>query len=70
MIIYTIGTATHQNYGHGDSGTELRICPQGMYGSDGFPPAFTTKEAAQQYLDALQWSSDKRVVELELREAV
>lgn len=70
MTIYTIAKVTHMTYGHGDFGSELIICQQGAYGSESFPPAFTTKEAVEQYLNSLKWNADKRVVELELREAI
>ncbi len=66
MKIYTIATKTHEVYGHGSCGTELRICQKEVYGVGGFHPAFKTKKAAKEYLDSIKWNHNKQIVELEL----
>jgi hypothetical protein len=68
MKIYTIATETHECYGHGDFGTEQRIVRTGSYGSGGFPPAFTTREAATEWLKAngKTFYLKTAIVELEL----
>lgn len=68
MKIYTIANETRECYGHGDYGSELKICRHGPYGTGGFPPAFTTREAAEVYLNGLEVRFGKIVVELDLRE--
>ena len=68
MKIYAIANETHECYGHGDYGTELRICRQGSYGVDGFPPTFKTQEAAQKYINGLKWNHGQKIVELDLRD--
>lgn len=49
MILYTLATKTHECYGHGDSGTELRIIKEGPWNQGSFPPLFKTPEAAEAY---------------------
>lgn len=68
MKIYTIATETHACYGHGDYGTEQRIVRTGDYGSGGFPPAFTTRDAAAEWLKANRktFYSKPAIVEIEL----
>jgi hypothetical protein len=68
MKIYTIAEETHECYGHGDYGTELRICKQGGYGTGNFPPLFKTKEKAQEYIKNLKYSTIQKVVEMDLIE--
>lgn len=68
MKIFAIGVETHECYGHGDFGTETRICCMGSYGIDGFPPAFTTQEAAVEWLkeNESKFYSKTVIVEIEL----
>lgn len=68
MTIYTIAIETHECYGHGDYGTERRIVKTGGYGSGGFPPAFTTRAAAERWLkeNGGTFCSKPVVVEIEL----
>lgn len=66
MKIYTVGDQTHECYGHGDYGDEIKIQAQGAYGMGDFPPCFTTKEKAQEYIKRLSLNARKVVVELEL----
>jgi hypothetical protein len=67
MTIYTIADETHETYGHGDFGTEQRILRQGSYGCGEFPPAFTTRRSAQEWIDAQKYKGGKAIVTLELR---
>lgn len=67
MKIYTIATETHECYGHGDYGNELRICKAGAYGSGKFPPVFKTREQAANYLDTIELNAEMEIVELELQ---
>ena len=67
--IYAIATRTRECYGHGDYGHELKIEQVDSYHKIGsWRPVFTTRSAAQHYLDGLTWKANKQVVELELIE--
>lgn len=50
MKIYTAAIERSECYGHGDFGLEQRISRMGAYGRLGFPPVFTTREAATRWL--------------------
>lgn len=62
--MFTIAIETHECYGHGDYGTEQRICRVGEYGQGDFPPLFHTYDEAEEYRRGLEWNSNKVVVEL------
>ena len=47
MKIFIITTASHEVYGHGDTGTEYTMRRSGCYGTGEFPPAFTVEADAQ-----------------------
>ena len=65
--VYAIATQEFICYGHGDYGKELKICQVDAYHKLGtFPPIFKDKSKAESYLDKLKWSSEKKVVELNL----
>jgi hypothetical protein len=67
MKIFTVAQECRECYGHGDYGTELRICREGFYGSGNFPPAFHTSKAAEDYIAMHQskFSVPLKVVEME-----
>ena len=70
MKVYTIAVESNECYGHGDCGVELRIVRMGSYGSGNFPPLFTTRVAAEEWLKKtsnLFYST--HIVELELLES-
>jgi len=73
MKVYTIAVESNECYGHGDCGVELRIVRMGSYGSGNFPPLFTTRVAAEEWLkrDSNQFYSmlTMRIVELDLLES-
>jgi len=50
VALFGLAQESHEVYGHGDNGKEQRICRQGSYGSGQFPPCFTAKEAADDYV--------------------
>lgn len=71
MKIYTIGVESHETYGHGDFGTETQIHTLGAYGTGEFPPCFTKRWSAEQWLknakqDRVLYCGGETVVELEL----
>lgn len=66
MKIYAIANTTNECYGHGDYGSVTNIRRQGSYNSGDFPPAFTSREAADKYHASLPWPNGFVVVELEL----
>jgi hypothetical protein len=68
MKIYTIASEVSKCYGHGDYGTEQTICRDGAYGSGSFPPAFKTRESAEDYLKGIEWNYGKVVVEMQLND--
>lgn len=70
MEIYTIADETNECYGHGDFGSELRICHQGGYGTGEFPPVFKSRKAAEKYLNGIKWNCNKKIVTLNLRDEV
>lgn len=74
--IYAISAGMRTSVGHGDSFSESVICRMGAYGSEGWPPCFTTKEAAEGFVeaDAVLPAGTRRfwlpeIIELELMEA-
>lgn len=56
----------HKVYGHGDSGYELVIAKTGAYGSEGFPPLFTSEEAANEHMAKMPMKYKLKVVTVEL----
>jgi len=50
MKVYTIAVESNECYGHGDCRVELRIVRTGNYGPGSFPPLFTTRAAAEEWL--------------------
>ena len=64
MKLFTIAKETSECYGHGDFGTEQRICKTGDYGSGDFPPLFSNPEKAQEWIDKQKWSYGMVVVEM------
>ena len=68
MTLFAIASETHECYGHGDYGTEERIIRLGAYGLEGFPPVFTTKNRAQEWIDSQKMYSGLVVVKLELQD--
>jgi len=70
MKVYTIAVESNECYGHGDYGSELRIIRMGIYGSGNFPPLFTTRAAAEEWLkNRSNRFHSTRIVELELLES-
>jgi hypothetical protein len=69
MKIYTIGKTQSTTSGHGESGSETRICGLGSWGGGPFPPAFLSLEAAQKYRDEMQFNHNLSVVSLEIEES-
>ena len=70
MKLFTIAKETSECYGHGDFGTEQRICKTGDYGSGDFPPLFSNPEkraalAKQAEEDAKDFSLETTVLETE-----
>lgn len=49
-VYYTIAQETSVTYGMGDSSNAVRICKEGAYEAQDFPPLFTSKEEAERYL--------------------
>ena len=66
MKIYTIAQETHEVYGHGSCGTELRICKAGAYGTGEFPPCFDSYKQAAVWLAEQEYIDSPRIVELDL----
>ena len=67
MKIYAIATKSRECYGHGDFGSELKICQIDVYVGQGkFQPVFDNKKIAEDYLKNDEWPSNKVVVELDL----
>lgn len=65
MTIYTIaGTSTTHCQGADEH--EDAILRLGSYNCGPFPPCFHTRKEAEYFLSRLEWSSGKKVVELEL----
>ena len=60
--LYTVAFETHETYGHGDSGTELRICKLGGYGNGDFPPLFLSPEEAEAWRIAQPYFGARSVV--------
>lgn len=48
--LYGIGSKCNICAGHGDYYDEISIRSIGAYGADGFPPLFTTEQAARDYI--------------------
>lgn len=67
MKCYGIAQTTHECYGHGDYGNEIRICPLGFYGTEGLPPVFMRREAAEQFVQDRRHKESLIVVTLELK---
>lgn len=66
-IFYTVALETHETYGHGDSGKELRICKLGGYGTGDFPPLFLSREEAEKWRIAQPYfGARSEVVQLNL----
>ena len=58
MKVYAIAAKTHECYGHGSYGEELRICKEGTdQGGQGgsFPPVFETRESAERYRKGIKY---------------
>lgn len=67
MIIYAIAKRTYECYGHGDYGSELKICQEGAYHKEGvWHPVFTEHESAAEYLNTLKNRSCMEIVGLNL----
>lgn len=68
MKIYTAATERSRCSGHGDFGLEQQIPRMGAYGRLGFPPVFTTREAATRWLleNREAFLGEPVVVELDL----
>lgn len=68
MKIYGIAVETHECYGHGDFGNELRIVKLGPYGAGPFPPLFAERQYAEEFIRKATPKSFQKlqVVELEL----
>lgn len=65
--LFGLAQDTHQVYGHGDTGTELRICRMGPYGTGEFPPVFTSRKNAEDWiLHCAPEYSQFHIVEIEL----
>ena len=67
-ILFAIANETHETYGMGDCGKELRIRRQGPYGSGEYPALFTSRENAQTWIDSQEWKAGLQVVEMTLIE--
>lgn len=50
MTIYGLAQDDHVTAGHGDYYSTTAIKKLGFYGSDGFPPFFTSLEAAEKFM--------------------
>jgi hypothetical protein len=66
MKYYAVGKKVSQMYGHGDTSTEVHICPKNAYMGDmkTFHPLFKTKEEALQYIESIEFGYDLLPVEL------
>lgn len=64
--IYTIGIKSSECYGHGDYGTETKICKDGVYGSGSYPPCFIDRTEAEKYLKKMRYIEDAEIVTLYL----
>lgn len=65
MNVYAVVHRDHEVYGHGSYGTRLVIRERGLYdGSEGFPPLFVKKEAAEAYLCWLAHTEDVSHMEI------
>jgi hypothetical protein len=63
--VYAIGRQLNNVVaGHGDYYSEQQIRPLGMYGCDGFPPIFASRELAETYLSNMKYPQDYMVIEL------
>lgn len=49
MKVYGLAIETHECYGHGDYGTEQRICRMDAYGMGPYPPVFEKREQAEEF---------------------
>jgi hypothetical protein len=49
--VYTIAKSRTECYGHGDFGTEKKVCRMGAWGEGDYPPVFMTEKAARNWLD-------------------
>lgn len=65
MKIYGLATTAY-SHGHGDSYDYSVITPMGSYGSDGWPPFFSSREAAEKFAKTVDYPNYK-IVEVELR---
>jgi hypothetical protein len=66
LAIFTIGSKTDECYGHGNYGTETRICREGAWGTGQFPPCFCSRTDAERYIASKGWQHDDKIV-VELR---
>lgn len=64
--IYTVAAKAHET-GHGESWDELRISSGGYMGDQPFPPCFTSRKSAENYLAQQEPYKHCVLVELELR---
>lgn len=53
-------------YGHGDNGSELKICKMGAYGSGDFPPIFLDEEKAAEWINNNKSIREYVVVSMDL----
>jgi hypothetical protein len=68
MKIYAIATEITECYGQGSYGVELAIRQEDAYsGNAHFLPLFYTEEQAQEYLDAIQFKENKKIIALEVQ---
>lgn len=65
MKVYGLAIETHECYGHGDYGTEQRICRLGPYGLGTFPPVFEKREQAEEFARKMASKVTLVVVELD-----
>lgn len=65
-IIYGIAEVKRECFGHGDYGEVDTIVRVGPYHTEDFPPFFESKEAAEKYIDSLEFSESLKVVSCSL----
>jgi len=68
--VFGFVTDVHKVYGHGDTGTEQCICRTGSYGTGEFPPLFTTRQAAEDYVKTHSNVAGLTIVPLNLYDTI
>jgi hypothetical protein len=66
MKLYTVAKKKNVCFGHGGYYDEKQIVPMGSYGEGEFPPLFKTTEEAEQFIQTMNYKTDKIVVSLNL----